>query len=260
VVGEQAGTASSTRGRARRRVNATNGERVTGLADQVYSRLRDDILCCEFMPGDAVSEASLAEQYGVGKAPVRASLARLRQEGLVEAVPRQGFVVRPLTVRDVRELYDARIILESNAARLAAGRIDAKALTGLNRAVRVGYTPGDRRTEARFLEANRKLHVRIAEASGNSRLVEIISALVAECDRILHLAMRLESSEARFRHGHEQIIEALQGGDGDTAAQEMARALANGRDLALSVLLIHSDSIDDEVIVGVRSALRALIR
>lgn len=180
----------------------------------------------------------LAERYGVGKAPIRSSLTRLRQEGLVQPLARRGYLISPFTIRDVHEIYDARLAVEPQCARRAAGKIDAKQLQVLDDEVAVGYKPGDRRSEARFVEANRRIHLTIAEAAGNSRLVAVVANLLQQCDRIIHMAMQVDTSaEQRFRHGHQRIIDALHKGDGDRSAAELETSICAGRDLILDILL-----------------------
>src|ERR671918_294012 len=104
-------------------------ERASGTA--AYTRLRDAVVRVELAPAAPVSEAQLVETYGFSKAAVRAALARLRAEGLVLAEPRRGHVVAPLTMRDVLEIYDLRLLLEPPAAEAAAGRIDRDELARL---------------------------------------------------------------------------------------------------------------------------------
>ena len=107
---------------ANRNVLQPISPRMPLMTDQVYEALRADILCCALPPGSAISEASLAARYSYGKSPVRLALSRLRQEGLVHASPRRSFVVSSITLRDVHDLYELRLVLEPAGARLAAGR------------------------------------------------------------------------------------------------------------------------------------------
>ena len=109
------------------------------MTDQVYEAVRRDILCCALPPGAAISEASLAARYGYGKSPVRLALSRLRQEGLVHASPRRSFVVSSITLRDVHDLYELRLVLEPAVARLAAGKVDVRALKKVDTICRKGY-------------------------------------------------------------------------------------------------------------------------
>src|SRR5918999_2476018 len=88
-----------------------------------YERLRRAIMRLELAPSAAVSEAQLVDGFGFSKAAVRAALAQLRAEGLVGAGPRPGHFIAPLTMRDVLEIYDLRLLLEPPGAEAAAGRI-----------------------------------------------------------------------------------------------------------------------------------------
>src|SRR5918998_3708825 len=96
-----------------------------------YERLRRAIMRLELAPSAAVSEAQLVDGFGLSKAAVRAALARLRTEGLVVAEPRRGHVIEPLTMRDVLEIYDLRLLLEPPATEAAAGRIEREELARL---------------------------------------------------------------------------------------------------------------------------------
>ena len=81
----------------------------TSSGNAAYLRLRHAIVRLELPPSAPVSEAHLGDRFGLSKAAVRAALARLRAEGLVLAEPRRGHVIAPLTLRDVREIYDLRL-------------------------------------------------------------------------------------------------------------------------------------------------------
>ncbi|MDP6925550.1 MAG: GntR family transcriptional regulator, partial [Rhodospirillales bacterium] len=68
------------------------------IRDSVYSRIRADILTCGLAPGSRVFENDLAERYGVSKSPVRDALLRLQEHGLVEVLPRKGYLIRPISL------------------------------------------------------------------------------------------------------------------------------------------------------------------
>ncbi len=76
------------------------------LSETAYRRLRSDIISCQLAPGDLVTERGLAQSTGMGLSAVRSALTRLDQDGLVQTLPRQGYLVTPLTVRSIEELFD----------------------------------------------------------------------------------------------------------------------------------------------------------
>ena len=96
----------------------------SSLGEEIYGRIKRDIVSCVFAPGESCSEGQLAEHYGVSKAPIRWALAALSRERLVIARPRQGYTVAPLTIASVNEVFDVRMIVEPAVARMAAGRVD----------------------------------------------------------------------------------------------------------------------------------------
>src|SRR4051812_20485201 len=90
------------------------------LRDSVYRALRHAILTCEFQPGQELREQALAERYRVSRSPIRDSLLRLEQERLVTVLPRQGYRVNPISIRDVDELFGLRLIIAPACAAEAA--------------------------------------------------------------------------------------------------------------------------------------------
>lgn len=225
----------------------SNGGDETSLSDQAYELLRRDILTCVLVPGTAVSEASLCTRYDLGKAPVRSALSRLRQEGLVSASPRRSFVVAPITLRDVQELYALREILEPATVRLAAGRVDSKRLEKLDAICRKGYTPGDPASTLRFLEANREFHLQIADASGNQRFARLLAQVLDETTRVMHIGLGLRNRNAEMQHEHHALLAALENGDGDAAARIAESQVAASRAMVLAGLMTSSSVLDQPI-------------
>src|SRR5271170_7837233 len=96
--------------------------------------LRGMLLRGDFQPGERISELPLVARLGVSRTPIRLALDRLAHEGLLEASPTGGFVVRAFTLEDVWDAIETRGILEGAAARLAAERLeDPSELTVLRR-------------------------------------------------------------------------------------------------------------------------------
>src|SRR5919197_1993639 len=119
-----------------------------------YERLRQAVMRLELAPGAGVSEAQLVKGFGFSKAAVRAALARLRAEGLVVAEPRRGHVIAPLTMRDVLEIYDLRLLLEPPATEAAAGRIQRDELARLQALAEPQDVLSDDASLDRFMSAN----------------------------------------------------------------------------------------------------------
>lgn len=206
------------------------------LTDQAVAALRRDILTTRLAPGATVSEAATAQRLGLGKAPVRAALARLSDEGLVLSVPRRGWVVSLVTIRDIHEVFDLRLILEPEAARRAAGRGDGAALARLDAVCAAGYRPEDEESALAFLDANRAFHVAIADLSGSLRLARMIGRLLDESTRMLVLGLRRRDRTGEMAHEHAALVKALAEGRGADAAALMHDQVAASRDMVLAAL------------------------
>jgi DNA-binding GntR family transcriptional regulator len=205
-------------------------EATSGAA--AYERLRRAIVRLELAPGAPVSEAQLVDAFGFTKAAVRAALARLRAEGLVIAEPRRGHVVAALTMRDVLEIYDLRLLLEPPAAEAAAGRIDRDELARLKALADPEVDFDDPESLERFLTANRTIHLAIAEAAGNRRSARIVERLLDDSERARMVALRAGAASrgVRARAELQYVLAALESDDGPRAAELMAGAIRAFRD------------------------------
>ena len=206
------------------------------LNDIAYRTIKDDIISCALQPGEDISEGVLAARYRMGKAPIRSAMMRLRQEGLVVSRGRQGNAVSAVTLRDVQEIFQLRLVLEVTAVRLAAGKVDASRLRALNEAAHATWSPGDETSESTYLRANRELHRYVAESSGNERLAALVVGLMEQHERIVHLGLSLQNREHEFHHFHDDLVDALIEGDGDRASQLTEAALRGGQKKVMEAL------------------------
>lgn len=207
-------------------------------AAAAYQRLRRAIVRVELAPGTVISEAQLGDRFGLSKAAVRAALARLRADGLVLAEPRRGHVIAPLTMRDVREIYDLRLLLEPPAAEAAAGRISRADLIRLRSLCAPVPDLDDDASAEHFLRANRDIHLSIAGASGNRRAAAIVARLLDDSERARLIALRAGAAEhgVRAHTEHLALLDALEDGDGALAARLMTDAIQSFREELIQAL------------------------
>jgi DNA-binding GntR family transcriptional regulator len=98
------------------------------LTERAYERLRRDIISCAIAPGSEISESQLSTLYKLGKAAIRVALTKLSHDGLVRAIPRRGYMVVPITLKDIHDVFELRVMLEPTAARMAAGKVNTQHL------------------------------------------------------------------------------------------------------------------------------------
>lgn len=227
---------------------STSAVTATSSGNAAYHRLRRAIVRLELAPSLPVSETNLGDRFGLSKAAVRSALARLRAEGLVLAEPRRGHVIAPLTLRDVREIYDLRLLVEPAGARTAATVLSAGAVAGL--AARVNtLSVADVSTVEEFLAVNRDIHVTVAAAAGNSRQEALVQRLLDESERAIAVAFAagVPGGAPRVRGEHLTLLEALAAGEAAAAERAMASAISRFRDDLLQILAGTPSVLDAEL-------------
>lgn len=208
----------------------------TSLADQAYDALKRDILTCVLDPGTQLAQADLTARYNLGTTPIREALKRLEMEGYVQAIPRFGTLITPITIEDINEIYEMRLILEKSAARLAAERATDAQIEELTRQANFTYTFGDSQSYLEFLDHNTDFHSRVASLSGNRRLQDAIAHLLDTMKRIFHIGLDLRDSAEEMRAEHIQLVGALQKRDAGLAEQIVEDQIFRSRERVVEML------------------------
>ncbi len=217
--------------------NSPAGKRAKSLTEQAYAILRQRIMTGEMPPGAEVSEPELAEQLAVSKTPVREALTRLTIDGFVEAFPRRGYRVTPLTVTHMNELFAVRAMLEGTAAALAAQTMTDDELDALDRLANASYVVGETVSVHAFVKANEDFHAAIAHASRNSRLASLVVSHLEECARLFHMGARVRDVNPETNDDHRRIVDVLRRRDPDNARTVMVDHNENTRRGLLTALV-----------------------
>jgi DNA-binding GntR family transcriptional regulator len=174
---------------------------------RIYAELRKEILTFTINPQELLVESVVANRFGVSKAPVREALAILQRDGLIVSLPRKGYLVTPVTFRDVLELFELRTILEGAAVEIAATKISERTLRYLEDLRPKAATTPD------FLSYDSEFHTVIARESQNLRLAQLIEQTVDQTARTI--AVTADFGE------HATIVEAMRAGDAARARAAM---------------------------------------
>jgi DNA-binding GntR family transcriptional regulator len=201
-----------------------------GAADSAHERsyrsLLDMIISREIGPGEVLEERRLSVQLGVSRTPLRAAFNRLLGEGIVARLSNGSIIVKAYGSTEMLELLQLRILLESEAAALAANRIPAGKLTELRDALSAILDQPEV-TEQQDWSVDNRLHELIADHCGNRIMATVIS------DARLRLRLcnveRLEGRPLQARREHMDIVQALERADADAAREAMNTHLSNVR-------------------------------
>jgi DNA-binding GntR family transcriptional regulator len=209
---------------------------IASVVDQVYSAIRERITDGSLQRGARIHQEDLADELGVSRTPVREALRRLAAEGLVEMRTNRGARVAAVGQDDMHAAYEARLVIEPGAARLAALQAPAEPLARMRAAL-----AAQRRAipnVPRSFEANREFHLALVQASGNAFLVQFVQRLwVARIGEVIYE----RQSETPERMGldadeHEQILQAIESGNGRRAESLTRRHLADAMRRSLDLL------------------------
>jgi DNA-binding GntR family transcriptional regulator len=218
-----------------RRLRARKPRRALG--GPIHAALRRQIMIGQIRPGDRLVEGELARVWGVSKSPLREALKALQHEGLVEAIPRRGYVVTPITVKQVQDLFDLRLILEREGAARAATAASAASLEELEALVGDPYVVGDVESQNRFLTVNKQFHLAVARATGNQRVVNLLERLLDELERLFHLGLDVRDRADVLVQEHRDLIAAINARDPARAAAVMEAQIENARQMVLEGIL-----------------------
>ena len=185
------------------------------------------------MPGAALHEVALSSRLGVSRAPVRDALLRLEADGLVERGPR-GATVRHRTADDVYAIYQARIVLEGEAAASAARRASQLDVERLAYLQEQASTEPDR-TAARLLHA--RWHRVLAAAGHNGTVIELLDRLVLQLSPYETPSLAESSNQTQSHDDHAAILTAIRNADADEARRLVSAHLERTRDVRVGALL-----------------------
>lgn len=214
-----------------------NSPRRQLLTETAYDRIKRGIITCELEPGQQITEGQLSTDYGVGRAGVRAALKRLCQEQFVVVASRKRYLVAPITLKHVNELFELRKLLEPIAVRNAAGQIPPETIEPLQKLCDVRYDVGDHESAAAFLRANTEFHATIAAGAGNSLVADVIRTTLDKVERVHHMAHLLHDRNEVARHEHHELLAAVVAGDGQRAEQLMLEQIEDAKSFVIDAII-----------------------
>jgi DNA-binding GntR family transcriptional regulator len=206
------------------------------VTDWVYEELKSAIVDLRLAPGDPLREATLADQLGVSKTPIREALTRLEQEGLVETTSFKGAVVTGYSRQDLLEIYELRELLENAAARTAAESMADADRDRLDRICRESRKLKKNHDAAGLAALISAFDDVLFEQVRNSRIRALIENLRAHLTRIGHLTAEIPGRIEASVDEHEKIVQAIAARDPELAERQMREHIRSVRDDQLRAL------------------------
>ncbi|MFD5257400.1 GntR family transcriptional regulator [Streptomyces bobili] len=203
------------------------------LTDQVYAVLHEAIMSGEYPAGYRLRIRDLAAEVGTSVMPVREAIRRLEEAGFAERVPHKGSVVKGQHLAELLHIYDTRQVLEVEAARRGAARIDEAGAARMREEFELMRRAIAEGAVAPYLDHDEALLAILYEAAGNPVLVNTIRTLWQHCRAYkivgARAALDAPGDDTLWRY-QEQLLKAAHARDAEAAAAITNDSLANATD------------------------------
>lgn len=217
------------------RDRGTASQQEPSIRDQTYQAIRSDIVNGVFDMGERLNESSLAARFGISRAPLREALTMLQKDGLLEVVPRVGYVTSRVTPQDVMDIFELRVLLEGAAVRKASASISESDLARLDQLC-TQYSQGERHSYRGHLEENLEFHSIIAETAGNRRVAQLLRQMLEQMTRLIILRLDRAHGEEIVAE-HMAIASALRQRDAALAQELMVSHLTTAQNATTEAIL-----------------------
>ena len=193
---------------------------------QLYDNLRAAILTLEIAPGERISERGLEARFHASRTPVRAALSRLEREGLILHEGR-SWTVTPIDLDEIASLAELRGVLEPAAVRFAVERADAAALAEVRSHLDALRPTPDQQAGIRM---GSTFHLDLAALGGNRFVTDAIGDALTRLERTRWIEVRTPEARDAAWDEHSAVLDAVQAGDADRAAELLAAHVAGTND------------------------------
>jgi DNA-binding GntR family transcriptional regulator len=179
------------------------------LSNQVFEQIKEMIVRGEITPGKRMIESEIAESMGISRTPVREAVHKLEAEGLLNPLPKGGYVVRGLDISDIEETFEIRSILESFASYLAAHRHSNREIVPLEEKMEEFQGYLDKHDLDELTRINTEFHELLYALSRSPRLVKMIHNLRDEIYFLRKIILHSVDMAHLSNKDHREIIKAI---------------------------------------------------
>jgi GntR family transcriptional regulator, rspAB operon transcriptional repressor len=202
-------------------VVALRAQEPQSLRDTAYEAIKHRIITCAFRPGEYLNEAYVSATLGIGRTPVHQAIDRLMLDGLVEVIPRKGVIVKPVSLDEIMQIVEVRLLNESYCVRLAAERAGADDIAHLTDILARARQWTEARSSEHLMRLDREFHAAIARASQNAVLRDTLVKLHDRSLRFWFISLNRPGQHESVQQQHEAVFAAIKTHDPDRAQEAM---------------------------------------
>ncbi len=213
-------------------------EKTDSMEQQAYDRIKSQIMNLELKPGQIINDLDVAKDMGISRTPVRDAFRQLEFEGLLHNQPRRGWMISPLRLEDIREIFLIKQSLQGMLARQAAGCSNEVLRTELRDVLEEMESSSEVFSQTWWDKAHARFHELMFEMSdfptGRTRM--ILDLLNDQWRRVRRGLFTIEGYQARELRDHKQIGLAILEGDPEKSERLMQAHLQRVREELLDLL------------------------
>ena len=210
--------------------------RTQSLTTVVFQELERRIMEGELLSGERINEKQLAEEQGVSRGPIREACRRLEEAGLVEIKVNRGVFVRELKFIDLLEIYDIRAALFGFAGRVLARVVSMEQTEQLENLVERMRTYADEGNLEEYYPLNLEFHATLMAFTNNKRLAKLYDGMNKELNLFRRQALVAGKNISVSCDEHQDIVNALRGGNPSKIASAMRMHSLAGRNRLMRVV------------------------
>lgn len=183
------------------------------LSDRIFEIIEEAILSGSIGPGERIIETELAKNLGTSKSPVREALKKLEGEGVVNLLPRKGFIVKKIDRKSVEDFCEVMFIVEPPVAVLSLKRRDRTVCKKLDKILKDMERSLSQKEYSLYLTLNRNFHGLFYELTENELITKIFRILYNQTDIFRSTFLYTGERLLRSMEEHLAIADAYQKGD-----------------------------------------------
>ena len=207
---------------------------MNSLKKKAYNIIKENIVTCRYTPGEFLNESQLMEEIGASRTPIREALSKLEQEKFVRIVSKKGVMVSELTLKEIGDVYQVRMLLEPQIVRQWGSRISVDELEKCRALLLTYHADMD---VAQRNELDDSLHRLIVESCPNAYFYQWMTHIYCQNQRIRVVTGQLGQLMEENNTGHLQIVEMLLMAEYEKAAELLTEHLEQSKKKTFDVLL-----------------------
>ncbi len=220
---------------------------IPSLKNMAMSTIKEAMLLKKLEPGVMYTEATLSNELGISRTPVREALIHLASRGLIIYFPRKGFQVKSLAVEDVANLFELRLALELAVIRHITPHLTGESLAEIERVWTRYSTVVQTADPIESIRANRDFHLCLAYLTENCYLINALEEIRDLIDLVSVRSLEVSSRALEAAEEHKRILAELKRQSMSGALQKMEAHIRTTEERVLSTIRKSNRSIDKKM-------------